>query len=69
MRIQKKNSVSSNMNDFYPKYQRSAIGFNKHISNRVFTTSSLYGHFCKIHRILSVFVLILYVIGLSGLND
>ncbi|MEA5256523.1 hypothetical protein VB264_01935 [Arcicella aquatica] len=57
------------MSDFYPKYQYFVMRSNKRITNRVFTTSSLYGHFCKIHRILSVFVLILYIIGLSGLND
>ena len=55
------------MNEWLLKYQRSAMLFEKSIGSRVFTTSSLYGHFCKIHRILSVFVQILYVIGLYGL--
>lgn len=57
------------MSDFYLKYFSVA---NTHIgcmSSRVFTTGSLYGHFCKIHRILSVFVQILYVISLFGIGQ
>ncbi|MEA5137719.1 hypothetical protein [Arcicella rigui] len=55
------------MNELFFKHQRNTILLEKSISSRVFTTASLYGHFCKIHRILSVFVQILYVIGLYGL--
>ena len=54
------------MNEFQGKYHRkNALAQQADV--RAFTTSSLYGHFCKIHRILSVSVQILYVISLFGI--
>lgn len=55
------------MNEFQGKYyHNNALAQQADV--REFTTSSLYGHFCKIHRILTVYVQILYVISLFGIG-
>ncbi len=54
------------MSELYPKYSSISQPSGKAVNSRVFSTGSLYGHFCKIHRILSVLVQILYVISLFG---
>ncbi|SFQ28644.1 hypothetical protein SAMN04515674_11414 [Pseudarcicella hirudinis] len=56
------------MRNFFAKYRFIPVFPEGKQVNCVVTTSSLYGHFCKIHRILSVQVLILYIIGLFGSN-
>lgn len=53
------------MNEFQGKYHHNNA-LAQQADVRAFTTSSLYGHFCKIHRILTVSVQILYVISLFG---
>ena len=55
------------MNEFQGKYYHNNT-LAQQADIRVFTTGSLYGHFCKIHRILTVSVQILYVISLFGIS-